>query len=184
MLRAVTVFCGSSPGRDPRHRAAAREFGEELARRRIVLVYGGGRVGLMGELADAVFAGGGRVIGVIPAFLRTQELLHPRIAEPDLFVTETLFRRKELLIEHGDAYVALPGGLGTLDELLEVVTLAQLRRHDKPCGALNVRGFFDPLLDHLRRAVDAGFLDPEHAALLRVRDDPRALLDELDEATR
>lgn len=179
MLRAVTAFCGSSLGHDPRHRAAARQLGAELARRKIALVYGGGRIGLMGELADAVFAGGGRVIGVIPAFLQTAEVAHPRLAPPDLHVTDTLFRRKEILIEQADAFITLPGGLGTLDELFEVVTLAQLRRHSKPCALLNVANFFDPLLAQLRHSQDSGFLDPRHLSLLTVHDDPSTLLDSL-----
>jgi len=183
MLRAVTVFCGSNVGRDPRHRDAARGLGEELARRGIELVYGGGRVGLMGAVADAVFAAGGRVVGVIPGFLQSVEVVHQKIAAPDLFVTETLFQRKEILLRRGDAYLTLPGGLGTLDELFEVVTLAQLGRHRKPCGLLNVLGFFDPLLEQLRRAIDSGFLDERHAAILRVHQDARALLDELDGLT-
>jgi uncharacterized protein (TIGR00730 family) len=179
MLRAVTVFCGSSVGHDPRHREAARELGAELVRRDLTLVYGGGRVGLMGELADAVFAAGGHVVGVIPGFLGTKELLHPRIAAADLVVTETLFERKDVLIARGDAFVVLPGGLGTLDELFEVVTLAQLRRHGKPCGLLDVGGFFESLLEHLRRAVDAGFVEPRHVALLEVEREPALLLDRL-----
>jgi uncharacterized protein (TIGR00730 family) len=181
MLRAVAVFCGSSLGHDPRHRDAARALADVLVRRGIALVYGGGRVGLMGELADAVFAGGGRVIGVIPAFLRTKELLHPRIAPGDLLVPETLFKRKEWMIERADAFVTMAGGLGTLDELFEVVTLAQLGRHAKPCGLLNVAGYFDPLLEQLRRAIDEGFLDRRHVELLRVHAEPAALVAELAE---
>jgi uncharacterized protein (TIGR00730 family) len=184
VLSAVTLFCGSSCGRDPRHRAAARALGGELARRRLTLVYGGGRVGLMGEVADAVFEGGGRVVGVIPSFLRTQELLHPRIAERDLFVTDSLFERKRLLIERGDAFAVLSGGLGTLDELFEVVTLAQLERIGKPCALLNVAGFFDSLLAHLRGAADAGFVDRRHVEFLRVHQEPAALLDDLQRAAR
>jgi len=179
MLRAVTVFCGSSLGRDPRHGATARELGAELARRGIALVYGGGRVGLMGVLADAVFAAGGRVIGVIPGFLQTRELLHPRIPPPDLFVTDSLFRRKEIMFKRADAFAALPGGLGTLDELLEVVTLSQLGRHSKPCGLLDPLGYFDPFLAQLRRAVDEAFIDPHHLARLNVAPDPSSLLDAL-----
>ena len=184
MLRAVTVFCGSSVGSDPRHREAAKALGEELAQRGLQLVYGGGCVGLMGVLADAVLSGGGRVLGVIPEFLQTREVVHPALAGDDLVVTATLFRRKEVRLERGDAFVTLAGGLGTLDELFEVITLAQLRRHDKPSGLLNVGGYFDPLIAQLQRAVDAGFVAAKHLELLRVRDDPRALLDELAAASR
>ena len=179
MVRAVTLFCGSSLGHDPRHRAAASAIGSELARRGIALVYGGGRIGLMGAVADAVFAAGGRVIGVIPEFLKTAEVLHPAIPAADLVVTPTLFRRKEVMVERADAFLTLPGGLGTLDELFEVVTLAQLRQHAKPCGLLNVAGYFDPLLEQLERGVEAGFLERRHVERLRVDADPVRLLDRL-----
>src|SRR5262247_1449212 len=150
MIRTCGVFCGSSSGVDPRHRDAAREFGRELAARGVALVWGAGRVGLMGEVADAALAGGGRLVGVIPGFLRTAELCHPAIKPYDLVVTDDLYERKRRMVELADAFAILPGGLGTLDELFEVVALAQLRRHDKPCALLNVAGFFDPLLAHLR----------------------------------
>lgn len=180
MLRAVAVFCGSSLGRDDGPRAAARALGDELLRRDLTLVYGGGRVGLMGLLADRVLHGGGRVVGVIPSFLQTREVAHPDLHPPDLVVTDTLFARKEVLIERADAFVALPGGLGTLDELFEVVTLAQLGRHAKPCGLLDVDGYFAPLLAQLRVMAERGFLSPGHAGLLRVHGDPAELLDELE----
>jgi uncharacterized protein (TIGR00730 family) len=179
MIRNCGVFCGSSTGLDPRHRVAAREFGKELAVRGLALVWGAGRVGLMGEVADAALAAGGRLIGVIPGFLRTAELCHPAILPADLFVTEDLFERKRRMIELADAFAILPGGLGTLDELFEVVALAQLRRHEKPCALLNVGGFFDPLLAHLRASVAAGFVAEHHVAALRVHAEVGALLDGL-----
>ena len=183
MLQALCVFCGSASGRDPRYVAAARELGRELARRRITLVWGAGRVGLMGEVADAALAGGGRLVGVIPGFLRTAEVCHPAIRPGDLHVTDDLFERKRKLIDLADAFAILPGGLGTLDELFEVVALAQLRRHAKPCGLLDVAGFFDPLLAHLRGAIEAGFLDRRHLEALRVHSEIGALLDDLAGAT-
>ncbi|MSR47036.1 MAG: TIGR00730 family Rossman fold protein [Planctomycetes bacterium] len=180
MFRAVTVFCGSRHGHDPRYAAAARELGVALVRRGITLVWGAGRVGLMGEVADAVLAAGGHVRGVIPDFLRTEELLHPGIAPGDLAVTETLFERKRLLIESADAFVVLPGGLGTLDELFEVVTLRQLRRPAGPCGLLNVAGYFDPLLAQLERSVSEGFVDRAHVDALLVEADGERLLAALE----
>jgi len=178
-VRACGVFCGSSYGVDPRHRAAARELGGALAERGIALVWGAGRVGLMGEVADAVLAGGGRLVGVIPGFLRTAELCHPAIRPYDLVVTDDLFERKRRMVELSDAFAILPGGLGTLDELFEVVALAQLRRHEKPCALLDVGGFFEPLLAHLRASVAAGFVAERHVAALRVHSEVGALLDEL-----
>jgi uncharacterized protein (TIGR00730 family) len=179
MLRSLGVFCGAASGRDPCFAAAARRLGAELGRRGITLVWGAGRVGLMGEVADATLAAGGRLVGVIPGFLRTAELCHPAIRPGDLFVTEDLFERKRRMIERADAFAILPGGLGTLDELFEVVALAQLRRHEKPCALLNVAGFFDPLLAHLRATVAAGFVDGRHVAALRVHSGVEALLDDL-----
>ena len=178
-IRSVGVFCGSALGVDPRPRAAARELGAALAARGLALVWGAGRVGLMGEVADAALAGGGRLIGVIPGFLRTAELCHPAILPADLFVTEDLFERKRRMVELADAFAILPGGLGTLDELFEVIALAQLRRHDKPCALLNVGGFFDPLLAHLRASVAAGFVAERHVSALRVHAEVGALLDGL-----
>jgi uncharacterized protein (TIGR00730 family) len=181
MIRTVTVFCGSRCGHDPRHAMAARELGVELARRGMKLHWGAGRVGLMGVVADAVLAAGGSVSGVIPEFLRTEELLHPRLGPGDLAVTESLFERKRLLVEPADAFVVLPGGLGTLDELLEVLTLRQLHRLPRhpPCGMLNVAGYFDPLLAQFERAVEAGFCDRAHVEALRVGRDAASLLDQL-----
>lgn len=184
MLGSVTVFCGSRRGRDPRHAAAARELGGELARRGITLVWGAGRVGLMGEVADAALAAGGRVRGVIPGFLRTEELLHPQLPPADLVVTSTLFERKRLLIEAADAFVVLPGGLGTLDELFEVITLQQLGQLQEPapCGLLNVAGYFEGQLAQLERAVAEGFCDRRHVDALRVETSVVALLDRLARA--
>lgn len=180
MLDAVTLFCGARCGRDPAYAEAARAFGREVARRGIALWFGAGRIGLMGEAADAALAAGGRVVGVIPEFLKSEEVVHPRLAGDDLVVTRTLFERKRRLIEPARAFVVLPGGLGTLDELFEVVTLRQLKEIEAPCGLLDVRGFFQPLLAHLRRSVEEGFLDAAHLEALLVADDAATLLDRLD----
>jgi uncharacterized protein (TIGR00730 family) len=182
MLHSLCVFCGSASGNDPRFVAAARELGRELGRRGIALVWGAGRVGLMGEVADAVLAAGGRLIGVIPGFLRTAELCHPAIRPEDLVVTDDLFERKRVMVERADAFAILPGGLGTLDELFEVIALAQLKRHAKPCGLLDVAGFFAPLRAHLAATVAAGFTEARHVDALRVHAEVATLLDDLSRA--
>ena len=152
----LCVFCGSSPGRDPAHVELAQAVGAGLAARGIGVVYGGGRVGLMGALADSALAAGGEVIGVIPGRLVERELAHRGVTE--LRVVDTLHQRKALMAELSDGFVALPGGLGTLEELAEVLSWAQLGLHDKPCGLLDPTGYFDPLVGFLERAVNEGFM--------------------------
>lgn len=174
-LRRYCVFCGSSAGRRPLYADAARALGAEFVRRGIGLVYGGGKVGLMGVLADAVLAEGGRVIGVIPHRLRTVELAHEGLTE--LRVVDSMHARKALMADLSDGFIALPGGLGTFEELLEIATWGQLRLHAKPVGLLNVAGFFDPLLATLDHSVAEGFLRAEHRALLIVRGEIDALLE-------
>jgi len=173
-LRRLCVFCGASPGRDPAHAAFAREVGAALAGRGIGVVYGGGRVGLMGALADGALAAGGEVIGVIPRGLVERELAHGGV--PDLRVVESLHERKALMASLADGFVALPGGLGTLEELAEAMSWAQLDLHDKPCGVLDPTGYFEPLLGFLDRAVEEGFLTREHRELLVVARDLDDLL--------
>lgn len=165
-MRSLAVFCGSHAGRDARHRAAAEELGRELARRRMRLVYGGGSVGLMGVVADAALSAGGSVTGVIPRFLADREVGHRGLTE--LCLVESMHERKAAIAERADAFVALPGGIGTLEEIFEAWTWVQLGLHGKPCGLLNVAGFFDPLVEFLDRTVDAGFLGAAHRALLQV----------------
>ena len=176
-IERVCVFCGSSAGADPRHLEAAVSFGRVLAERRIGLVYGGASVGLMGALADAVLSGGGHVTGVIPASLARRELAHEAL--PDLRVVATMHERKALMADLADAFVALPGGIGTLDETFEILTWAQLGLHRKPLGLLDVAGYYQPLLAFLDHAVAQRFLRPEHRAQVLVADDPRRLLDVL-----
>jgi uncharacterized protein (TIGR00730 family) len=148
-----------------------------MAERGLGLVYGGGHVGLMGVLADAVLAAGGRVIGVIPQALVDRELAHQGLTE--LHIVETMHQRKALMADSSDAFIALPGGFGTLDETFEILTWAQLGLHAKPVGMLNVEGFFDPLLAWIEQAVAQGFLRAQHRELLMVYDEPAALLDAL-----
>ena len=170
----ICVFCGANPGLRPAYADAARELGTELARARIELVFGGGRVGLMGVIADATLAVGGRAIGVIPRSLVAREVAHEGLSEQH--VVETMHERKALMVRLSDAFVALPGGFGTLDELCEVLTWAQLGFHAKPIALLNVEGYFDPLLSMFDRAVDDGFVQASMRTLVREATTPRAVL--------
>ena len=176
-LRRICVFCGSKVGADERYQAAAVELGQLLVRSEIGLVYGGGSVGLMGVIADAVLDAGGDVIGVIPEALATAELLHPRVA--DMRVVPTMHARKALMAELSEAFIALPGGFGTFEELFEVVTWSQLRLHRKRTGLLNVGGYYDPLVRLVDHAVQEGFIKPKHRGLLLVEERPDLLLDRL-----
>ena len=178
-MRSICVFCGSSAGNDPRVAQAAKEFGELLASERITLVYGGGHVGLMGILADAVLANGGKVIGVIPRSLWDREVGHRNLTE--LHIVETMHERKAMMASLADAFVALPGGLGTLEEIFEVWTWAQLGIHDKPAGFLDVLGYYAPLLAFLDGAVDAGFVRSQHRAMAIVDADAQSLLKRMAE---
>lgn len=174
MLKSVCLFCGSSAGRDPVYGDSARAMGRELAERGIRLVYGGGRVGLMGAVADAVLAAGGEAVGVIPRSLQEREVGHTGLSE--LHVVETMHQRKALMAELAGAFIAMPGGIGTLEELFEIWTWGQLGIHRKPLGLLNVAGFFDPLLAFLEHIVDEGFLRAEHRASVAVESTPAELL--------
>jgi uncharacterized protein (TIGR00730 family) len=173
----ICVFCGASAGRDPVFAEAAATLGRELAGRSIELVTGGGKVGLMGVVADAALAAGGRVTGVIPRFLVEREVAHRGLTE--LHVVETLHERKALMHELSDGFVALPGGFGTLDELSESVTWAQLGLHAKPIGLVNVGGYFDGLVAFVGAAVGQGFVAAAHREILIARPDAGSLLDAL-----
>ncbi len=176
-IRSVCVFCGSSPGRDPQHVAAATELGRLLAARGLTLVYGGARVGLMGALADACLEAGGTVVGVIPKGLFTREIAHRGVTE--LVEVTTMHERKAIMYDRADAFVTLPGGFGTLDELFESLTWSQVGIHAKPAVLLDTTGFWDPLLDQLDAMVAAGFLRPANRSLLHVARTPRGALDAL-----
>ena len=171
----VCVYCGSSPGARPAYAAAAAALGRLLAARGIGLVYGGGNVGLMGIVADAARDAGGEVIGVIPRALQAREVAHTGL--DDLRMVETMHERKALMADLADAFVALPGGVGTLEELVEVMTWTQLGIHAKPCGVLDVDGYYEHLVAFLDHAVGERFLRPEHRALLVHARQPEALLD-------
>jgi uncharacterized protein (TIGR00730 family) len=172
----ICVFCGSSAGRSPAYAAAARDLGAHLARRGIGLVYGGGNVGLMGIVADAVVAEGGETVGVIPRSLVDRELAHAHLTE--LVVVDTMHERKQRMHDLSDAFIAMPGGFGTLDELFEALTWAQLGMHAKPVGLLDVDGFWQPLRALVDRQVSELFVRPHHAGMLLCADAPQTLLDQ------
>lgn len=176
-MQRVCVYAGSNPGNDPVYADAAKALARLLAERGIGLVYGGGKVGLMGVLADAALAAGGEVIGVMPQALVDREIGHRGLTE--LRVVGSMHDRKALMADLSDAFVAVPGGIGTLEELIEVYTWSQLGIHDKACGVLNVRGYYDALAALLDHAVEEGFLRPQHRAVLSVAADPGELLDRL-----
>ncbi|MCP3983680.1 MAG: TIGR00730 family Rossman fold protein [bacterium] len=176
-FRRICVFCGSSRGSEPAYAEAAQRLGEVLVGRGLGLVYGGGCVGLMGIVADAVLEGGGEVIGVIPRSLADREVAHEGLTE--LLVVDTMFERKQQMMERADAFVSLPGGVGTLDELFEVWTWVQLGQLAKPSGLLDVDGFYDGLVGFLDGLVERRFLRPEHRGLLIREEDPELLLDRL-----
>lgn len=176
--RALCVYCGASTGNDPAHASAARLLGTRMAERGLALVYGGGHVGLMGIIADAVLAAGGSVTGVIPAALMSTEIGHQQLTE--LHVVKDMHERKALMADKADGFIAMPGGIGTLEELFEVMTWLQLGYHAKPVGVLNVNGFYDGLLAFLDTQRDQGYLRSEHRALLIEDSDPDALLDRID----
>jgi len=164
-MKRICVYCGSSPGRLPAYAVAARELGACLVRAGIELVYGGAAVGLMGELADAVLAHGGRAIGVIPRGL-AEQVGHERLSE--CHVVDSMHERKTMMYELADGFIALPGGMGTLEEVFEILTWAQLGYHSKPCGALNVGGYYDQLLGFLDHCVTERFVAAEHRQMLLV----------------
>lgn len=171
------VFCGSSPGVDPRYAEAARAFGVLLAEAGCDVVYGGGHVGLMGIVADAALRAGGRVLGVIPQKLVDRELAHQGLSE--LHVVSTMHERKALMASLSDGFIALPGGIGTLEEFFEVWTWAQLGYHDKPLGLLDVNGFFSPLMQFLAHASEQGFIQSSELDRVKHERDPRLLLERM-----
>jgi uncharacterized protein (TIGR00730 family) len=177
-LRSLCVFCGSSEGLRPSYRRAAEQFGALLAKRNVALVFGGGRVGLMGAVADAVLAARGQAIGVIPRTLMDREVGHLGLTK--LHVVETMHERKALMASSSDAFVALPGGFGTFEEFCEVLTWSQLGLHGKPCGLLNVDGYYDALLALFDHAVEEKFVQPLNRAMVVADTDPARLLDRLE----
>ncbi|MBV9493089.1 MAG: TIGR00730 family Rossman fold protein [Acidobacteria bacterium] len=176
-MQRICVFCGANRGARPEYAAAARELASALVRRDLTLVYGGGRVGLMGELADAVLAAGGKAVGVIPRNLVLREVGHTGLTE--LHVVETMHERKARMSDLADAFIALPGGLGTLEEVFEVWTWGQLGVHAKPVGFLDVAGYYAPLMTFLDRGVEEQFVKPAHREIAIVEPNIETLLDRL-----
>ena len=174
-MKSICVYCGSANQASRKYILAAHRMGETLARRGLTLIYGGGRTGLMGAVADSALAGGGQVIGVITEGMNTPELAHIHLTR--LEVTATIHQRKARMYALADGYLALPGGYGTLDELFETLTWSQIGEHQKPVGILNVDGYYNPLLEMLDRAVTEKFLFPEHRTALLCATEPEKLLD-------
>ncbi len=181
-LRAICVFCGSRSGDNPAFAAAALALGKLLANQKIKLVYGAGNIGLMGVVADACLLAKGYVIGVIPTKLEKKEVAHTKLTE--LFVVDSMHQRKALMASLSDAFIALPGGFGTCDELFEIVTWAQLGIHHKPIGLLNTAGFFDPLLAWIDQMILQGFVKPRFKQLLMVAENPDQLLQMIFEGAK
>jgi uncharacterized protein (TIGR00730 family) len=177
-MKRVCVYCGSNVGRQPGYAEAAKDLARALVKRQIDLVYGGASVGVMGVLANTVLAEGGHVIGIIPQTLVDREVAHPRLSE--LRVVTSMHERKTLMAELSDGFIALPGGLGTLEEIFEVLTWAQLGLHRKPCGLLSTGDYYRRLIDFLDHAVAEQFLDPVYRAMLLVEERPERLLERFE----
>jgi len=174
-MKRICVYCGSSPGRRPEYRDAAQALGHELAARDLGLVYGGASVGVMGAVADAVLEKGGQAIGVIPFALATREVAHSGLDE--LFVVESMHERKAKMAELSDGFIALPGGWGTIEEIFEMLTWAQLGFHQKPCGLLNISGYYDHLFTFLEHAIDQRFVREEYRPMIMMEQTAGGLLD-------
>ncbi|QDT37655.1 LOG family protein [Stratiformator vulcanicus] len=178
-MKSICVYCGSRPGDDPRYIEAAKTVGGLLAERDITLVFGGGSVGMMGAVADACLEAGGHVIGIIPEFLSQEEIKHPGVE--DMRIVHDMHQRKAMMAELSDAFITLPGGFGTLEELFETITWAQLRIHHKPIGILNTAGFYDPMLEFLNNQFRSGFIKRRYRGLYFVANEPVELLDAVTE---
>ena len=176
-MKRICIFCGSSAGRDPSYLESARLMANALVENGIGVVYGGARIGIMGEVADTVLAGGGEVYGVIPQGLVEKEIAHNGLTE--LRVVDSMHERKFLMAEWSDGFIALPGGIGTLEEIFEALTWSQLGLHSKPCGLLNTAGYYDQLCSFLDHALQEQFVKPQHRELLQVEADPQQLIERM-----
>jgi uncharacterized protein (TIGR00730 family) len=177
-MKRIAVFCGSSPGASDTYMIEARRFGMELASRGITLVYGGSKNGLMGAVADAVLKNGGQAIGVIPRFLEEKEISHKGLTE--LHTVETMHERKSMMAELADGFVALPGGTGTLEEFFEMLTWSQIGLHQKPCGLLNIQGYYTPLKSLLEHMVDQQFIQEKYRSMAILESEPGMLLNRFE----
>ncbi|MCK5424668.1 MAG: TIGR00730 family Rossman fold protein [Emcibacter sp.] len=174
-MKRICVYCGSSPGESPEYMEAARTLGRELVKRDITLVYGGAHVGIMGEIADTVLAAGGEVIGIMPKALADKEIAHNGLTE--LKVVGSMHERKAMMADLSDGFIALPGGMGTLEEIFEVLTWSQLGYHRKPCSLLNIKGYYDSLTQFLDHTVEEGFVKSVHRGMILIEDNTEKLLD-------
>lgn len=177
-MKAICVFCASSLGNNPVYAETAFELGKILAENRIDLIYGGAQVGLMGKIADGVLSMNGNVIGIIPDFLKTKEITHSSLTE--LITVKTMHERKAMMHERADAFIALPGGFGTMEELFEILTWAQLSLHQKPVGILNVNGYYDPLIQLVETMINSGLLNSKYREMLLISDSIDDLLSQMN----
>lgn len=175
-MKSIAVFCGSSEGASSIYKESAAHLGRELAERQLTLIYGGAKVGLMGAVADAVLAHGGKAIGVLPYFLQSREIAHQRLTE--LILVDSMHERKAKMADLADGFVALPGGPGTLEEYFEIFTWGQLGLHQKPCGLLNVNGYFDPLLAMFDQMERERFMQPKYRSMVIADDTPEGILEQ------
>ncbi|THF78749.1 LOG family protein [Cohnella fermenti] len=177
-MQSIAVYCGSSLGASPIYKEAAASLGREIARRGLALVYGGASVGLMGAVADAVLEEGGRVVGILPGFLQSREIAHKGLSE--LIVVDSMHERKAKMAELADGFLSLPGGPGTMEEFFETFTWAQLGLHGKPCGLLNVNGYYDPLASMFETMLSEQFMQEKYRPMLLIDTDPGSLLDRFE----
>lgn len=178
-MKRICVFCGSNPGRDPIYMETAERVGLFLAEKGVELVFGGGRVGLMGKIADTVMANGGSVIGIIPKSLSDKEVAHQGLTE--LHIVDSMHTRKAMMEDLSDGFIALPGGFGTFEELCEIITWAQLGFHNKPCGFLNIQGYYDPLVELFDKATDQQFVRPEHRRLVIIESEIESMFQKMED---
>ncbi len=178
MMKRICVFCGSSPGLQPEYNEVAQQLGRMLVKKNIGLVYGGGRVGIMGKIAQTVMESGGEVIGVIPKGLAEKEVAYTELV--DLRVVDSMHSRKALMVELSEGFIALPGGLGTIEEFFEVLTWGQLGIHQKPCGLLNVKGYYNKLIGFIDHATNEQFIEKEHRTMILMDERPEGLLDQFE----